>query len=104
MACYVRNHGHGCLFHGSLNKGIKMDKGAVIKLLFAVVEQARRDAEGRDKVTDMERLDAIHFFTSGAADHYREAATFLIFGDCVMHTIDETWEQRNRMIKVRSRH
>ena len=81
-----------------------MDNGAVIKLLFAVVEQARRDAEGRDKVTDMERLDAIHFFTSGAADHYREAATFLIFGDCVMHTIDETWEQRNRMIKVRSRH
>ena len=104
MACYVRNHGHGCLFHGALNKGIKMDKGAVIKLLFAVVEQARRDSEGRDKVTDKERLDAVLFFTSGAADHVREMATFLIFGDCEMHSIDERWEQRNRMIKVRTRH
>ena len=103
MACYVRNHGHGCLFHGSLNKGIKMDKGAVIKLLFAVVEQARRDAEGRDKVTNKERQDAVHFFTSGAADHFREMATFLIFADCEMHSIDERWEQRNRMIKVRTR-
>lgn len=81
-----------------------MDKGAVIKLLFAVVEQARRDSEGRDKVTDKERLDAVHFFTSGAADHFREMATFLIFGDCEMHSIDERWEQRNRMIKVRTRH